>query len=216
MEVILTSNHDNSSVMTNGPDKWRDNWKSWERNETSADSYLGTQHLPKLKSCKDLSIRVYPKMAKEVVHQAGLWIDGGLHLRLRMCQVIHPMLGSSDPFHRALSLVNPITRVPFQRSVPVKVPDRGGGSGSKARLGVTVIWVVTTTIMVTRVATPIPSVPLGLLRVSLWCSRGLLCYLHVSSPASARWSCEVVVRLSHLIKLQCMTFIGVQSKAWVR
>jgi hypothetical protein len=116
------------------------------------------------------------------------------------------MLESSDPFHRALSLINPITDIPLQMSVPVRVPDSGGGSSSEARLGVTVRGVVTTTLMVTRVATPIPSVPLGLLRVSLWCSHGLLCCLHTSSPVSARQSCEAVVFLSHLIKLQCKTF----------
>jgi hypothetical protein len=43
------------------------------------------------------------------------------------------MLESSDPFHHALSLVNPITNVPLQRSVPVRVPGRGEGSGSEAR-----------------------------------------------------------------------------------
>jgi hypothetical protein len=93
------------------------------------------------------------------------------------------MLESSDPFHRVLRLVNPITDISLQRDVPVRVPGRGGGSDSKARLWVTARGVVTTTLMVTRVATPIPSVPLGLLRVSLWCSRGLLCYLHMSLPA---------------------------------
>jgi hypothetical protein len=61
--------------------------------------------------------------------------------------------------------------------------------------------VITTTLMITRVTTPIPSVPLGLLRVRLRCSHGLLCCLHVSSPMSARWSHEVVAHLSHLIKL---------------
>jgi hypothetical protein len=71
---------------------------------------------------------------------------------------------------------------------------------------VTVRGIVTTTLMVTLVANPIPSAPLGLLRVSLRCSRGLLCCLHMSSPASARWSCEAVACLSHLIKLQCKTF----------
>jgi hypothetical protein len=111
------------------------------------------------------------------------------------------MLKSSDPFHHALSLVNPITDVPQQMSTPVKVPGRGGGSGSEARHGVTMRGVVTTTLMVTRVATPVPSVPLGLLRASLqWC-RGLLCCLHASSPVSARWSCDAVACLSHLIKL---------------
>jgi hypothetical protein len=50
---------------------------------------------------------------------------------------------------RTISLVNPITDVPLQRGVPVRVPGRGGGSGLEARLGVTVRGVVTTTIMVT-------------------------------------------------------------------
>jgi hypothetical protein len=82
-------------------------------------------------------------------------------------KVIHPSLESSDPFHRMLSLINPITDVLLQRSVPVRVPVRGGDSSLKARLRVTMRGVVTTTLMVTRVATLIPSVPLGLLRVSL-------------------------------------------------
>jgi hypothetical protein len=34
-----------------------------------------------------------------------------LHLRLHMCKDINPSLESSDPFHRMLSLVNPITDV---------------------------------------------------------------------------------------------------------
>jgi hypothetical protein len=113
---------------------------------------------------------------------------------------------SSDPFHHALSLVNPVTDVPLQMSIPVRVPGRGRGSSSEARLEVTVRGVVTTALMVTRVATPIPSIPLRLLRVSLWCSHGLLCCLHMSSPASARWSCEAVACLSQPIKLQCKTF----------
>jgi hypothetical protein len=93
------------------------------------------------------------------------------------------------------SASSPITNVSLQRSVPVRVPGRGRGSGSEARLGVTVRGVVTTTIMVTRVPTPIPSVPLGLLSVSLQCSRGLLCCLHTSSLVSAMRSCEAVVCL---------------------
>jgi hypothetical protein len=125
-------------------------------------------------------------VAEEVVHHAGLRVDGGLHLRLHVCKVIQMSLESSDPFHRVLNLVNPITDAPLQRSVPVRVPGRGGGSSSEARLRVTLRGVVTTTLMVTRVATPIPSVPLGLLRVSLRCSRGLLCCLHTSTPMSVR------------------------------
>jgi hypothetical protein len=133
-----------------------------------------------------------------------------------MCKVIHLMLKLSDPFHRVLSLVNRISDVALQRSVAVRVPGRGGGSGLDARLGVTVRGVVTTTLMVTRVATPIHSVPLGLARLSLRCSHGVLCCLHVSSPASARWSCEDVVHHSHPIKLQCKAFTKVQSIAQVR
>jgi hypothetical protein len=60
-----------------------------------------------------------------------------------MCKVIRLMLESSDPFHRALNLVNPITDVPLQRSIAVRVPGRGGGSGLEARLEVTVRRVVT-------------------------------------------------------------------------
>jgi hypothetical protein len=122
---------------------------------------------PKLKFLQDLSIRVNLKVSEEVVHHAGLWVDGGLYLRLHVWKVIHLSLESSDPFHHALSLVSPITDVPLQRSVPVRMPGRGRGSDSQARLGVTVRGVITTALMVTRVATPIPSVPLGLLRVSL-------------------------------------------------
>jgi hypothetical protein len=156
---------------------------------------------PKLKYLQDLSIRVNPEKTEEVVHHASLWVHGGLHLRLHVCKVIHLMLMSFDPFHHAFSLVNPITDIPLQRSIPFRIPGRGEGSGPEARLGVTVRGIITTTLMVTRVATPIPSVPVGLLRVSLRCSRGLLCCLHASSSVSARWSCEVVARLSHLIKL---------------
>jgi hypothetical protein len=171
---------------------------------------------PKLKSLQDLSIRLNPKVTEEDVHHAGLRVDGGLHLHLHVCKVIHLLLKSCNPFHRALSLVNPITDIPLQRSILVMIPGRGGGSGSKAKLGVTVRGVVTTTLMVTRVATPIPCVPLRLLRVSLRCCRGLLCCLQTCSPTSARWSCEVVVHLSHPIKLQCKTFTRVQWKAQVR
>jgi hypothetical protein len=123
-----------------------------------------------------------------------------------MCKVIHPSLESSDPFHLAPSLVNPITDVPLKRSVPIKVPGRGRGSSLEARLKVTVREIVTTTLIVTRVATLITIVPLGLLRVSLQCSHGLLCCLHMSSLMSVRWSYEAVACLSHPIKLQCKTF----------
>jgi hypothetical protein len=74
--------------------------KSWEQNETSEDLYLGTQHPPKLKSLQDLSIRVNPKVIEEVMHRAVLWVDGGLHLHLHVCKVIHSSLELSNPFCR--------------------------------------------------------------------------------------------------------------------
>jgi hypothetical protein len=46
MEAILTGNHGNGSGTTNRQDKLLDNRKSWERNETSEDSYMRTRHLP--------------------------------------------------------------------------------------------------------------------------------------------------------------------------
>jgi hypothetical protein len=116
---------------------------------------------PKLKSLQDLSIKVNPEVTKEVMHHAGLRVDGSLHLRLHVCKVIDPSLESSNPFHYTLSLVNPITNVPLQSSVPVRVRGRGRGFGSEVRLGVTVRGIGTTTLMVTQVANPIPSVPTG-------------------------------------------------------
>jgi hypothetical protein len=100
-----------------------------------------------------------------------------------------------------LSLVSPITDVPLQSRVPVRVPSGGRGSGLEASPGVTMRGVLTTALVVTCVATLIPSVPLVLLRVSLWCSRVVLCCLSVSSPVSAQWSYEPVAHLPYLIKL---------------
>jgi hypothetical protein len=41
---------------------------------------------PKLKSLQDLSIRVNPEVTEEVMHHAGMWVDGGLHLHLHVCK----------------------------------------------------------------------------------------------------------------------------------
>jgi hypothetical protein len=145
-------------------------------------------------------------VTKENKHHAGLWVDRGLHPHLHVCKVIHPSLESSHPFHHVLNLVNPITSVPLQKRVPVRVPTIGEGSSSEARLEVTMRGVVTTTLMATPVATPIPSVPLGILRVSMRCSRGLLCCVHTSSLMNVRRSYEAMECLFHPIKLQCKTF----------
>jgi hypothetical protein len=100
-------------------------------------------------------------VTEEVVYHAGLWVARSLHLYLHVCKVIHLSLKSSDSLCRALSLVNPITDVPLQESVPVRVHSRGGGSSSEPRIEETVRGIVTTTLMVTQVANPIPSVPWG-------------------------------------------------------
>jgi hypothetical protein len=192
METIHTSTHDDSSgTASETSDKITR--KTGNEMRQARTHTWAPDTSPKLKSLQDLSIRVNPEVIEGVKSHVGLWVNGGLHLRLHVCKVIHPPLESSDPFHCVLSLVNPITNVPLQRSIPVSVPGRGGGSGSEAWLRVTVRGVVTTTLMVTRVATPIPIVPLGLLRVSLRCSHGLLCCLHTSSPVSVRRSCEAMV-----------------------
>jgi hypothetical protein len=196
MEVIHTSTHDDSSGTSDKITRKTRNETRQARTHTWAPSTS-----PKLKSLQDLSIRVNPKVTEEVIHHAGLQVDESLHLRLHVCKLIHPLLESSDPFHHALNLVNPVTDVPLQRSIPIRVHGRGGSFNSEVRLGVTVRGIVTTTPMVTQVANPIPSVPLGLLRVNLRCSRGLLCRLHTSSPTSVRWSYEAVAHLSHPIKL---------------
>jgi hypothetical protein len=185
MESIHTTTHDDSSGTANETSaKITVKIGNEMRQERSYTWAPDTS--PKLKSLQDLSIRANPEVTKGVMHHASLWVNGGLHLYLCMCKVKHLILKLSNPFHRALSLVNPVPDVPLQRSVPVRVPRRGGGSSSEARLGVTVRGVITTTLMVNRVATPILSVPLRLLRVSLRCSHGLLCCLHTSSTASVR------------------------------
>jgi hypothetical protein len=168
---------------------------------------------PKLKSLQDLSIRVNPDVTEEVTHHASLWVDGGLHLCLHVCKVIHSSLESSDPFYRALSLINPIIDIPLQRSILVRVPGRGGGFGLEARVRVTLRGVITTTLMVTWVVTPIPSVPLGSWG---WACIVVVVYYAASMQAHPRWSCEAVAHLSHLIKMQWKTFTRVQSKARVR
>jgi hypothetical protein len=104
---------------------------------------------------------VNPEVTEEFMHHAGLRVDGSLHLHLHMCKVIHPSLKLFDPFHCMLSLINPITDVPLKGSVLAWVLGRGRGSGLEARLGVTIRGIVTTTLMMTRVANPIPSLPLG-------------------------------------------------------
>jgi hypothetical protein len=145
MEAIHTRTHDDTSGTTN---ETSDKITGKTGNETRQvrTHTWAPDTSPKLKS---LLIRVNPEVTEEVVHHAGLRVDGSLHLYLHECKVIHLSFESSDPLHCALGLVNPITNVPLQRSVLVRVPGRGGGSGSEVRLRVTVRRKVTTTLMMT-------------------------------------------------------------------
>jgi hypothetical protein len=132
-EAILTSSHDNGSDMGKTSDEITGKAGNETRQVWTHTWAPGTS--PKLNSLQDLSIRVNPEVIEEVMHHAGLRVDGSLHLRLHICKVIHLSLELSDPFHRVLSLVNPIIDIPLQRSIPVRVPNRGGGSILEARLG---------------------------------------------------------------------------------
>jgi hypothetical protein len=125
MEAVHTSTHDDSSGIPNETS----DMITWKLGTKQDKQGLIPGH-PAPPPSLNLSIRVNPEVIKEVVHHAGLHFDGSLHLCLHVCKVIHTSLESSDPFHRALSLVNPITDVPLQRSIPVRVPSRGGVSGS--------------------------------------------------------------------------------------
>jgi hypothetical protein len=113
MEAILTSSHGNGSGRPTGKTSDEMIGKAGNQMRQVRTYTWVPDTFPKLKSLHDLSIRVNPKVTEEVMHHASLLVDGGLHLHLHMCKVIHPMLESPDPFHRALSLVNPITDVPL-------------------------------------------------------------------------------------------------------
>jgi hypothetical protein len=71
MEAIHTSSHDDSSGTTNEiSDKVTRKTGNEMRQVRTHTWVLDTSH--KLKSLQDLSIRVNPKVTKEVVHHAGL------------------------------------------------------------------------------------------------------------------------------------------------
>jgi hypothetical protein len=92
----------------------------------------------------------------------------------------HHAIESSNSLHHPLCLVSPITNIPLKGVIPVGVLCRGRDSCSMAEPGRTmrVVRVRTTAPLVLRVSTLIPSVPLGLLRVSMWFGGVLLCCLH--------------------------------------
>jgi hypothetical protein len=140
----------------------------------------------KLKYLQDLSVRIKTKVAEEVVDDVSLGVDGGAQLRSNSHILLQCVLDQSDPLHRLLCLVCLITATPLERVLPVWVACRGGGPCSVADPGRIVRVLGTTALLVLRVTTPIPNVPLGLLRGILWCNGGLLCCLQASTSTSAR------------------------------
>jgi hypothetical protein len=94
---------------------------------------------------------------EEIVDHISLSVDGGTKLPYRV-------LESFNPLHHLLYLVRPITNIPLKGVIPIGVPCWGGGPCSTAEPRRTVRLVGTTTLLVLWVTTPIPSVPLGLLR----------------------------------------------------
>jgi hypothetical protein len=89
MEAIHTSTHKDSNGTANETsDKITGKTRNKMREAMTHTWAPGTS--PKLKSLQDLSIRVNPKVTEEVMHHAGLRVDGSLHLHLHVCKVIHP------------------------------------------------------------------------------------------------------------------------------
>jgi hypothetical protein len=71
MEAIHTSTHDDNSGTTNKTSDKITGKTGNEMRQASTHTWaLGTS--PKLKSLKDLSIRINPEVAEEVMHHAGL------------------------------------------------------------------------------------------------------------------------------------------------
>jgi hypothetical protein len=152
---------------------------------------------PKLKSLQDLSIRIKAKVTEETADHIGLRVNGGPKLPP------HQVLESSNSLHHPLCLVCPITNIPLKGLISVGVPCRGRGSCSTAEPRRTVRVVRPTALPVLWVSTPITSVPLGLLRGSMWCGGVQPCCLHASMLSSVRWTCVAMAHVSHPCELQC-------------
>jgi hypothetical protein len=123
------------------------------------------------------------------VDHVSLWVDRGMKFP-------HHVLKSSNSLHSLLCLVNSITKIPLKRVILVRVPCRSEGSCSTTEPGRTMRVVKTTAPLVLRVSTLIPSVPLGLPRVSLWFGGVLLCCLHASTLSCERWAWVAMVHIS--------------------
>jgi hypothetical protein len=57
-------------------------------------------YTPKLKSLQDLGIRFESMVTKEVVDDAGLWVNGGTQHHLSASLSLHRVLDLLDPLHQ--------------------------------------------------------------------------------------------------------------------
>jgi hypothetical protein len=80
MEAIFTSTNDNSSGTANETSD-RITGKTGNEMRQERTHIWPSNTSPKHKSLQDLTIRVNPKVTEEVMHHAGLQVDGSLHLR---------------------------------------------------------------------------------------------------------------------------------------
>jgi hypothetical protein len=77
------------------------NRKKWGTKQTEQPLILEhPSYYPKLKSLWDLSIRFEAMVTKEVVDDAGLWVDGGMQHRLSAFLSLHRVLDLSDPLYQ--------------------------------------------------------------------------------------------------------------------
>jgi hypothetical protein len=121
-----------------------------------------------LKCLRRKQFQTFFQMGWKWLHQdlwnwgtCGKTIGGGcMYLRLHVLELVHLVLDPSNPLHRTFCLVHPVTNIPLERVVRVGELGRGGGSGSVAWTWGTVRIVWTTTLLIPRKATAVPSVPL--------------------------------------------------------
>jgi hypothetical protein len=97
---------------------------------------------------QDLSIRIETEVAKDAVDGIGLGVDGGAQLHLNSHILLQRVLNTYDPLQCPLFLVSPITDIPLNGVIPVRVLCRGGGPYSTAESRRTMRVVATTALLV--------------------------------------------------------------------
>jgi hypothetical protein len=78
--------------------KWLEKWGSGQTEQPLIPEHPG--YYPKLKSLQDLGIRFEAMVTKEVIDDAGMWVNGGMQHRLSASLSLHHVLNLSDPLHQ--------------------------------------------------------------------------------------------------------------------